>query len=191
MDSYLKLSSSKGKRPEDLERFMECSFNIPDSDIADNIITQPDFSTSDNTFSNPSPGSKKSNFESECDENKIVNGLLRTILKHEEKVKILEYVLKDLSCEKKKLKDFVDKYKRDVEGFASCIEKLKESISIKDNELKPLKLIHKNNTVSLCKQHKKEKAKLFSEIDMLNLKLKNFKEEMAVLNAPNPIYKLD
>ena len=87
-------------------------------------------------------------------------------MEHEEKVKILESALKDLSCEKKKLQNFVDKYKRNYEGFASCIEKLKESISIKDNELKSLKLIHKNNTVSLCKQHKKEKAKLFSEIDI-------------------------
>ena len=26
---------------------------------------------------------------------------------------------------------------------------------------------------------------------MLNLKLKKFKEEMAVLNAPNPIYELN
>ena len=66
-------------------------------------------------------------------------------------MKILESALKDLSCEKKKLQNFVDKYKRNCEGFASCIEKLKESISIKDNELKSLKLIHKNNTVSLCK----------------------------------------
>ena len=50
MDFYLKLSSSKGKRPEDLERFIECLFTIPDSDITDNIITRPDFSTSANTF---------------------------------------------------------------------------------------------------------------------------------------------
>ena len=74
---------------------MECLFTIPDSDITDNIITRPDFSNSANTFSSPSPVSKKSNFESECDENKIVNGLLRTISEHEEKVKILESAFKD------------------------------------------------------------------------------------------------
>ena len=51
-----------------------------------------------------------------------------------------------------------------VKVLQVALKKLKESISIKDNELKSLKLIHKNNTVSLCKQHKKEKAKLFSEI---------------------------
>ena len=72
MDSYLKLSSSKGKRPEDLGRFMECLFTIPDSDITDNIITWPDFSTSANTFSNPSPVSKKSNLRVNVTQTKLL-----------------------------------------------------------------------------------------------------------------------
>ena len=72
IDFYLKLSSLKGKRPEDLERFMECLFTIPDSDITDNIITQPDFSTSANTFSNPSPVSKKSNLRVNVTQTKLL-----------------------------------------------------------------------------------------------------------------------
>ena len=68
----LLLEASKGKRPEDLERFMECLFTIPDSDIPDNIITRPDFSTSANTFSNPSPVSKKSNLRVNVTQTKLL-----------------------------------------------------------------------------------------------------------------------